>query len=110
MNAARTTNIQSDTETDLEPFVKLTPNVDGVIPGQAIELQVSLENDTTAAGVDFTLPYDPARFTYIGYTKNNAQQAVTVSNDDTAGKLRLLAARTGSGTLSVGAPFLTTIF
>ncbi|MGO4544443.1 DUF4962 domain-containing protein [Paenibacillus sp. 2TAB23] len=98
------------TETVTEPSIRLTPNEDSVIPSQEFELQVSLENDTTAAGVDLTLSYDSARFNYIGYTKNDAQLAVNVSNDDTTGKLRVLAARTGPGRLSSDASILALKF
>ncbi|WP_176835577.1 MULTISPECIES: DUF4962 domain-containing protein [unclassified Paenibacillus] len=93
-----------------KPSVKLTPSASSVSGGQNLDLQLKLEQVEAAAGVDLTLSYDPSKFSYAEYAKDYAQQAVIVTDDAAAGKLRVLAGRIGSGTLPADAPFLTLKF
>lgn len=93
-----------------QPAVKLTPGAESVNPGQTLDIHVALEQAASAAGVDMTLSYDPTLFTYTGYAKDYSQQAVSITNNETTGKLRILAARTGTGALPAGNSFLTLKF
>jgi hypothetical protein len=93
-----------------EPSVKLTPSANSVSKGQPLDVQLTLDQVDSAAGVDLTFSYDPAKFSYTEYVKDYAQQAVIVTNDAVAGKLRLLAGRIGTGTLPTDVPVLTLKF
>ncbi|MGO4544105.1 DUF4962 domain-containing protein [Paenibacillus sp. 2TAB23] len=97
-------------ESASEPSVKLTPSASSVSKGQTFDVQLKLDQVEAAAGVDLTFTYDPSKFTYNEYVKDYAQQAVIVTNDAAAGKLRILAGRIGSGTLPTDSPFLTLKF
>ncbi|UKS28538.1 DUF4962 domain-containing protein [Paenibacillus sp. HWE-109] len=97
-------------EVPSQPTVKLTSSANTVSPGQSLDVHVALDHADPASGVDLTLSYDPAMFTYTGYAKDYSQQAVSVSNNAATGKLRVLAARTGTGTLPAGSSFLTLKF
>ncbi|CAI6030986.1 DUF4962 domain-containing protein [Cohnella sp. JJ-181] len=98
------------TDEAAEPTIKATPSASTVGPGQPFEVQLALKQIESAAGVDVTLSYDPGRFSYTGYAKDYEQQAVIVTNDEAAGKLRILSARTGTGTLPADDAFLTLRF
>ncbi|SDD50713.1 Chitodextrinase [Paenibacillus sp. UNCCL117] len=93
-----------------EPAVKLSASANSVGPGQPLDIQLILDLAEAAAGIDLTLSYDPAKFTYSSYGKDYSQLAVIVKNDEAAGKLRVLAARTGTGAIPADAPFLTLKF
>jgi hypothetical protein len=93
-----------------EGTVKLTPSASSVSPGQPLDVKLALDKTEPAAGVDLTLSYDPAKFSYTGYVKDYKQQAVFVTNDAVTGKLRLLAGRIGDGMLPADASFLTLNF
>lgn len=93
-----------------EPSVMLSASTAPVSPGQFLDLRLILDQEDTAAGIDLTVSYDPAKFTYSNHAKDYDRQAVVVTNDDDAGKLRVLAARTGDGAIPVDVPFLTLKF
>jgi hypothetical protein len=100
----------NEVESSAEPSVKLTTSTPNVSTGQPLDLQLALDKTDTAAGIDLTVSYDPTKFTYNSYSKDYAQQAVIVTNNEATGKLRILAARTGAGELPVGTPFITLKF
>lgn len=93
-----------------ESALKLTPSASSVSEGQPLEIGLSFDGLNTAAGIDLTLTYDPEKFTYVGHVKDYAQQLASVTDDAANGTLRLLAARTGTGTLPADAAFLTLQF
>ncbi|CAM4488821.1 hypothetical protein FHS16_005180 [Paenibacillus endophyticus] len=93
-----------------ESSLKLTPSTAAVSQEQPLEIGLALRGSALAAGVDLTLSYDPAKFTYTGYAKKYEQQIVSVSNNMEAGTLRILAARTGTGTLPTDDDFLALLF
>ncbi|CAI6015852.1 DUF4962 domain-containing protein [Cohnella sp. JJ-181] len=97
-------------EEQTEPSVKLTAATDSVGPGQTASVSLAMDRAAPAAGVDLTLSYDPERFTYESHVKDYAQQAVVVTDDAINGKLRILSARTGTGTLPASGSFLTLKF
>ncbi|WP_158544042.1 DUF4962 domain-containing protein [Cohnella sp. OV330] len=98
------------TDSAAVPSVKVTSSASSVSPGQPLDVQLALEQAESAAGVDLTLSYDPSKFTYTGYAKDYGQQAVILTNNEAEGKLRILSARIGTGTLPADAPFLTLRF
>lgn len=98
------------TEAPAVPTVKLTSSTTTVSTGQQLDLQLALDKAEPAAGIDLTVAYDPTKFTYSSYEKDYAQQAVIVTNNESEGKLRILAARTGTGAIPASGPFLTLKF
>ncbi|TYP73085.1 DUF4962 domain-containing protein [Paenibacillus methanolicus] len=98
------------TDAAAEPSVKLTPSASAVSPGQPLDIGLALKGVDAAAGVDLTLTYDPAKFSYTGNVKHVEQQVVNVTNDEENGTLRILAARTGTGTLPLEATLLSVQF
>lgn len=98
------------TDAAAEPALKASASASSLAPGQPLDVQLALDEAEPAAGVDLTLSYDPARFTYTGYAKDYGQQAVIVTNDAAAGALRILSGRIGTGMLPADAPFLTLRF
>lgn len=92
------------------PTVKLTASTSTVSTGQSLDLQLALDKTVPAAGIDLTVSYDPTKFTYNSYDKDYAEQAVIATNNESEGKLRILAARTGTGAIPANAPFLTLKF
>ncbi|SFB56388.1 Cohesin domain-containing protein [Cohnella sp. OV330] len=98
------------TDAAAEPTVKASPSASAIAPGQPLDVGLTLERSEPAAGIDLTLSYDPAKFSYNGYAKDYEQQAVIVTNDEASGMLRILSGRIGSGMLPADVPFLTLRF
>ncbi|SDC26420.1 Cohesin domain-containing protein [Paenibacillus sp. UNCCL117] len=98
------------TDAPSKPSAKLMPRTASVSNGQSLDVWLTLDQANNAAGVDLTMTYDPAKFSYTEYIQDYAQQAVIVTNDAAVGKLRILTGRIGTGTLPTDAPFLTLKF
>ncbi|KRF10152.1 hypothetical protein ASG89_01020 [Paenibacillus sp. Soil766] len=94
----------------IEPTVKLTTNTSSVSSGQPLDVQLALDKTDSTRAVELTLSYDPAKFTYTGFVYDYPEQVAIIENDEDAGELRIVTARTGTDVLPVGTPFLTLKF